>query len=57
MRTTYAGPLGTCDPDKILDIEDEGEARKIVEAGYAVAVDERGAEVALAPPVKEKKSS
>ncbi len=52
MRTMYAGPNGTCDPDRIIDIANPKEARELVERGFAVPVDETGAEIALATKSK-----
>lgn len=34
MKTIYAGPEGTCQPGKTIDLEKE-EAQSLVKAGYA----------------------
>lgn len=38
MRTQYAGPNGTCSPDKVIDL-DQAEAQELVKGGYAVPFD------------------
>lgn len=52
MRTMYAGPNGVCDPDRTIEIPNPKHARELVDRGYAVPVDETGAEIALDPKSK-----
>lgn len=41
MKTRYASPRGTCDPNGVLDLPAE-EAKVLVEAGYAEKLESGG---------------
>lgn len=43
LKTTYAGPSGSCAAGGVIDLPD-GEAYGIVEAGYGSQVEEPGVE-------------
>lgn len=52
MKTRYAGPLGCCPPDGVIDLPAD-EAKGLIDGGYATPEKAQAQERAIAPPAVE----